>query len=100
MSHLLFPILSILSDGKFHSGEAMAKHFKVSRVAIWHAIAEAENLGVEVFSVRGKGYRLTRSLDLIDEEKINTQLETKYDIRFQYKKKETYDVIGARLIII
>jgi hypothetical protein len=35
----------------------------------------------------------------IDEEKINTQLETKYDIRFQYKK-ETYDVIGARLIII
>ncbi len=70
MSHLLFPILSILSDGKFHSGEAMAKHFKVSRVAIWHAITEAENLGVEVFSVRGKGYRLTQSLDLIDEEKI------------------------------
>lgn len=70
MSHLLFPILSILSDGKFHSGEAMAKHFKVSRVAIWHAIAEAEKLGVEVFSVRGKGYRLTQPLSLIEEEKI------------------------------
>ena len=70
MSHLLFPILSILSDGKFHSGEAMAKHFKVSRVAIWHAIAEAEKLGVEVFSVRGKGYRLIQPLSLIEEEKI------------------------------
>mgnify|MGYP003644886335 CR=1 FL=1 len=35
----------------------------------------------------------------IDEEKINTQLETTYDITFQYKK-ETYNVIGARLVII
>ena len=37
----------------------------------------------------------------IDEEKINTQLETTYDITFEYKKhKKTYNVIGARLIII
>lgn len=37
----------------------------------------------------------------IDEAKINTQLETTYDITFQYKKhKKNYNVIGARLIII
>lgn len=35
----------------------------------------------------------------IDEAKIKTQLETTYDITFQYKK-ETYNVVGARLIII
>ncbi len=48
MSHLLFPILSVMSDGKFHSGQEMAKHFNVSRVAIWHALAGAEKLGVDV----------------------------------------------------
>ena len=45
MANLLFPVLNILSDGKFHSGEAIAKHFNVSRVSIWQAIAEAEKLG-------------------------------------------------------
>ena len=70
MSHLLFPILSVMSDGKFHSGQEMAKHFNVSRVAIWHALAGAEKLGVDVFSVRGKGYRLTQPLILIDEDKV------------------------------
>ena len=70
MTPLTFPVLSILSDGKFHSGEIMAKNFNVSRAAIWHAISGAEKLGVEVFSVRGKGYRLSQSLDLVEEKKV------------------------------
>jgi BirA family biotin operon repressor/biotin-[acetyl-CoA-carboxylase] ligase len=70
LTPLTFPVLSILSDGKFHSGEIMAKNFNVSRVAIWHAISGAEKLGVEIFSVRGKGYRLTQSLDLIEEKRV------------------------------
>ena len=70
MANLLFPVLNILSDGKFHSGEAIAKHFKVSRVTIWQAIAEAEKLGVEIFSVRGKGYSLSHPVQFIDEVKV------------------------------
>ena len=70
MANLLFPVLNILSDGKFHSGEAIAKHFKVSRVSIWQAIAEAEKLGVEIFSVRGKGYSLSHPVQFIDEVKV------------------------------
>ena len=70
MAYLLFPVLNILSDGKFHSGEAIAKHFKVSRVSIWQAIAEAEKLGVEIFSVRGKGYSLSHPVQFIDEAKV------------------------------
>jgi BirA family transcriptional regulator, biotin operon repressor / biotin---[acetyl-CoA-carboxylase] ligase len=70
LTPLTFPVLSILSDGKFHSGEIMAKNFNVSRAAIWHAISGAEKLGVEVFSVRGRGYRLTQSLDLVEEKKV------------------------------
>ena len=32
------------------------------------SIAEAEKLGVEIFSVRGKGYSLSHSIQLLDEE--------------------------------
>ena len=74
MNNLLFPVLSILSDGRFHSGEAIAKQFNVSRVSIWQVIAEAEKLGVEIFSVRGKGYSLSHSVQFIDEVKVKQSI--------------------------
>jgi BirA family biotin operon repressor/biotin-[acetyl-CoA-carboxylase] ligase len=54
----------------FHSGEAIAQHFNVSRVSIWQTISEAEKLGVEIFSVRGKGYRLSHPVKFLEEDKI------------------------------
>jgi BirA family transcriptional regulator, biotin operon repressor / biotin---[acetyl-CoA-carboxylase] ligase len=66
MSSLTFPILNILADGQFHSGEALAKQFKVTRATIWNAIQHAESLGVEVFSVRGRGYKLPQAIELLD----------------------------------
>jgi BirA family biotin operon repressor/biotin-[acetyl-CoA-carboxylase] ligase len=70
MNALTFPILRLLADGKFHSGEAIAKHFNVSRATIWNALKEAEGLGIEVFSVRGRGYKLPHALVLLDESTI------------------------------
>lgn len=58
MNNLLFPILYQLSDGKFHSGEALALRFDVTRATIWNAIQAAEALGINIFSVRGRGYQL------------------------------------------
>jgi BirA family biotin operon repressor/biotin-[acetyl-CoA-carboxylase] ligase len=49
---LTFPILRLLADGRFHSGEAIAQHFNVTRTTVWSAIQEAQSLGVEIFSVR------------------------------------------------
>ena len=74
MANLLFPVLNIFSDGKFHSGEAIAKHFNVSLVSIWQAIAEAEKLGVEIFSLTGKGYSLSHSVQFIDEDKVKQSI--------------------------
>ena len=70
MANLLFEIIAFLADGKFHSGEMMAKHFNVSRVSIWNAIAKAEDVGIKIFSVRGKGYKLQHPISLLNE-KIN-----------------------------
>jgi BirA family biotin operon repressor/biotin-[acetyl-CoA-carboxylase] ligase len=67
---LTFPILHRLADGSFHSGEALAAHFKVSRSTVWHAVKHAETLGVEIFSVRGKGYRLSQPLNLLRADNI------------------------------
>ena len=70
MNTLTFPILRLLADGKFHSGEDIAQHFKVSRTTIWSAIQHAQTLGIEVFSVRGRGYKLPASINFLNTEEV------------------------------
>lgn len=70
MSKLTFPILQRLADGQFHSGEALAQHFKVSRATIFNALAHAQALGVTLFSVRGRGYKLPRPVTLLDHAQV------------------------------
>lgn len=74
MNSLTFPILKLLADGKFHSGEAIAQHFHVSRASVWNALQHAEQLGVEVFSVRGRGYKLPHALTLLEEQAVLSAL--------------------------
>ncbi len=70
MSTLTFPVLQVLADGKFHSGEALAQRFKVTRATIWNAVQHAENLGIEIFSVRGRGYKLPFAINLLDKNAV------------------------------
>ena len=70
MSNLTFPILNLLADGQFHSGEVLAQRFKVTRATIWNAIQHAESLGVEIFSVRGRGYKLPQAIELLDKNEV------------------------------
>ena len=76
MSNLTFPILNLLANGQFHSGEALAQRFKVTRATIWNAIQHAESLGVEVFSVRGRGYKLPQAIELLDENRVLAAIGT------------------------
>ena len=54
----LFPILRRLSDGRFHSGQALAHEFGLSRASIYNAIILAESMGLTIHAVRGRGYRM------------------------------------------
>lgn len=76
MSKLTFPILQMLADGQFHSGEMLAQHFKVSRASIWNAIKYAQTLGITVFSIRGRGYKLPQAIDFIDKNIVNNAIGT------------------------
>lgn len=73
-SSLVFPILRLLADGRFLSGEMLASHFGVTRATVWNAVQQAEELGVKIYSVRGKGYRLPQPMDFLDHERITAAL--------------------------
>lgn len=74
MSQLTFPVLQHLADGQFHSGEALAQHFKVTRATIWNAIQHAQALGVTIFCVRGRGYKLPQAIELLDKNIVLTAI--------------------------
>ena len=68
-------LLNFLADGKFHSGEALARRLRVSRSAIWKLVGALREQGVEIQSVPRQGYRLPREVDLLDRTSIETALD-------------------------
>jgi BirA family biotin operon repressor/biotin-[acetyl-CoA-carboxylase] ligase len=59
-------VLRLLADGEFHSGAALAGSLAVSRASVWNAVRELEAMDLEVYRVRGRGYRCARALSLLD----------------------------------
>lgn len=60
-------LLRALADGRFHSGEQLAEQFAISRAAVWKHLRQlADEFGLEIQAVRGRGYRLSRPVDLLD----------------------------------
>lgn len=72
-------LLALLSDGDFHSGESLGSALGMTRAAIWKKLKLLEELGLRVDSVRGKGYRLGKGIELLDDSKIEQYVED--DIR-------------------
>ncbi len=68
-------LLKLLSDGRFHSGEALGSTLGISRAAIWKQLQTLTALGLQVDSVKGKGYRLHRGVELLDQDRIVAALE-------------------------
>ena len=63
-------LLNLLSDGEFHSGEALGASLGVSRMAVWKHLKALREMGVDFTVVRGKGYCLPSSLELLDGDRI------------------------------
>jgi BirA family biotin operon repressor/biotin-[acetyl-CoA-carboxylase] ligase len=68
-------LLRQLADGEFHSGEVLARQSGVSRTAVWKQLAGLRELGVELESVRGRGYRIPGGLDLLDADVVRGLLD-------------------------
>jgi BirA family biotin operon repressor/biotin-[acetyl-CoA-carboxylase] ligase len=69
-------LLKKLEHGSFHSGEALANEFQLSRSAISNHIKALNKLGVDIYSVKGRGYKLATSIELLSQSKILSALPT------------------------
>ncbi len=79
MSHL-YSVLSALADGNFHSGEVLARQLGVSRTAIWKYINRLQSYDLDIYKVRGKGYRLAQPYDVLNETEIRRLVNDKDDV--------------------
>ena len=69
-----FSLLRILADGRFHSGERLGRALGLSRAGARNLVGRIEALGLRVFKVRGRGYRLAERLDLFEPNVLAAQL--------------------------
>jgi BirA family biotin operon repressor/biotin-[acetyl-CoA-carboxylase] ligase len=80
----LFPILRRLSDGAFHSGQALAIEFQLSRASVFNVLNQAEAMGLTIHAVRGRGYRIPQPVEWLDGVVAATHLDDvsqAYDVR-------------------
>ena len=70
MNEMLPTLIRLLADGHFHSGAELGEQLGISRSAVWKYVGELERFGLDVHSVRGKGYRLAHPFTPLDSSEI------------------------------
>jgi BirA family biotin operon repressor/biotin-[acetyl-CoA-carboxylase] ligase len=71
---LVARVFAALADGRFHSGEALARSLGVSRSAVWKAAAALRAQGSALHAVPNRGYRLAHGSEGLDPAKIRAHL--------------------------
>ncbi|MCG8672342.1 MAG: bifunctional biotin--[acetyl-CoA-carboxylase] ligase/biotin operon repressor BirA [Pseudomonadales bacterium] len=70
-------IVELLADGQFHSGDELGDALGVSRAAVWKQIQKLEDKGLDIFSVKGKGYKLNTPVELLSSDRIKASMSEK-----------------------
>nr|WP_321277264.1 bifunctional biotin--[acetyl-CoA-carboxylase] ligase/biotin operon repressor BirA [uncultured Vibrio sp.] len=73
-------ILKTLSDGEFHSGEALGHDLGISRAAIAKHIKGLSEWGVDIYRIQGRGYQLAHPMQLLDEARLTDSSEPKLEL--------------------
>jgi len=97
MSALTFQALRALADGRFHSGEEMARSFQRSRATLSEALKRAPEMGIELFSVPGKGYRVAEPIDFLDAAAISSEL-ARHDKRLRLDVVDEIESTSTRVL--
>ncbi len=91
----LFRVLRALSGEEFRSGEAIAQCLGISRASVHNAVRQAQALGIDMYSVRGRGYRLVYPHSWLDAEHIQDALG---DLGYRVHRHEQLDSTNGRLM--
>ena len=84
MKPLTFSILRQLSDSEFHSGATISRSLGVSRTSVSNALRSLDEVGLTVYKVHGRGYRIVDPVQWLErdiilrhlgEEALNFNLE-------------------------
>lgn len=68
-------IIDRLSDGSFVSGELLGNELGISRAAIAKHIKAISGWGLDIYRVQGKGYQLSKPLQLLDTKVIESMTQ-------------------------
>jgi len=63
-------LIKALADGAFVSGQLLAEELTVSRASISKYVNTLKEMGLDIYSVKGKGYKLASPLNLLSHDKI------------------------------
>lgn len=66
-------LLQLLSDGRFHSGTELSGIMETSRTTIAKYVRQIQGLGLDVYVVKGKGYALPNTIQLLDQDLIRRE---------------------------
>lgn len=89
-------LLKILQDGHFHSGQKLGAALGISRSAVWKHLQRLEaSLGIQLYKVPGRGYRLAESISLLDE---NGSAESLKQLGWAVKVLDSTDSTNAEAL--
>jgi len=92
-------VFAALCDGRFHSGEQLARSLGVSRSAIWKAAGALRELGATLHAVRNRGYRLAGASEPLDAAKIRAALAR--DVRQHVRSVEaTWSTASTNSVLL
>ena len=75
-----FRVLERLVDGNYHSGEGIGNDLGISRAAVSSHIKSLSELGLDIYSITGKGYKLSSQLNLLNKELITELNSSNIDL--------------------
>jgi BirA family biotin operon repressor/biotin-[acetyl-CoA-carboxylase] ligase len=71
---LVARVFAELTDGRFHSGEELARALGVTRSAVWKGANALRKLGTPLHAVRNRGYRLSVASEPLDSARIRGRI--------------------------
>ena len=91
-------VLKLLSDSKFHSGEALGEALGITRAAVWKRLKKIEAAGIAVHSVKGRGYRIPEPLVLLEESRLRAAgLPDNVAVDIPFDTPSTNDVLKKKI---
>lgn len=94
----LLPLLRTLADGRWHSGEVLARAAGITRAALSKRVQRLGEWGLPVETQPGVGCRLSAPLDLLEEDTIRGALRPDLRARLRLAVLPATDSTNTRLL--